>query len=135
MSFIDKRLEGKGLNQETEKLKTLVAEKDKDVLEFDFLNDVLDTLRSVYIEETKNKPMTFSDWLNSKPDEYFERLKFNSGGKVVDLASYRKLREPNEVKKIDLSAALNHTKNISSLTPSERDVVNRLLKMSLGKEE
>jgi len=134
MSFIDKRLEGKGLNQETDKLKTLVAEKDKDVLEFDFLNDVLDTLRSVYIEETKNKPMTFSDWLNSKPDEYFKRLKFNSGGKVLDFAS-RKSIQPNEVKKIDLSAAKKKKKNIISLTPSERDVVNRLLKMSLGKEE
>ena len=70
---IDKRLEGKSDNSEKEKLIKL-ASKDPEVLEFDFLNEVVDTLREDFLNDTKDNPMSFNDWLNSKPDSYFKRF-------------------------------------------------------------
>jgi len=110
-----------------------LAQKDKEVLEFDALSDVLRTLKTIHLEEAPDVP--FRDWLNSKDDDYFKRLKYTGGGKVikfpVDLTKYR---EP-KYKEINISAGFSKDKTIASLTEDERNVVERLLRMSLGMEE
>ena len=110
-----------------------LAQKDKEVLEFDALSDVLQTLKTIHEAEAPDVP--FRAWLNSKDDDYFKRLEYAGGGKViqfpVDLTKYR---EP-KYKKINISAGFGKDKTVASLTDDERDVVERLLRMSLGQEE
>lgn len=89
---IDKRLEATSDNSEKEKLNKL-ASKDPEVLEFNFLNDVVDTLREDYLNETKDNPMSFNQWLDSKPDSYLKRFSYGNGGKVIDFLSYAKMKE------------------------------------------
>ncbi len=109
-----------------------LAKKDKEVLEFDALSDVLQTLKTIHEAEAPDVP--FRAWLNSKDNNYFKRLEYAGGGKViqfpVDLTKYR---EP-KYKKINISAGFGKDKTVASLTDDERDVVERLLRMSLGKE-
>jgi hypothetical protein len=109
-------------------LENLVAEKDKEVLETDFFNDVFQTLKEKYNEETKDKPMTFSDWIRSKPGNYFKRLTYNDGGKVVDFLSYAKMKKP-KVKEINLAQG-DFEKTVADVTPEDREVIKQLLRLS-----
>jgi len=109
-------------------LDRLVAEKDKEVLEADFFNDVLQTLKEKYNQETKDRPMTFSDWIKSKPDDYFKRLTYESGGKVVDFLSYAKMKKP-KVKEINLAQG-DFEKTVADVTPEDKEVIKKLLRMS-----
>src|SRR5210317_1020930 len=109
-------------------LENLVTEKDKEVLETDFFNDVLQTLKEKYNEETKNNPMTFSDWIQSKPSDYFKRLTYNDGGKVVDFLSYTKMKEP-KVKEINLAQG-DFEKNVADVTEADKEMIKKLLRMS-----
>tara|TARA_R100000900_G_scaffold72365_1_gene57052 strand:+ start:2207 stop:2614 length:408 start_codon:yes stop_codon:yes gene_type:complete len=130
---VDKRLEPKSDGSEAQKLKNLRAEKDEFDLNFDALNDVMDTLRTIHLEEAPDVP--FDTWFNSKDDDFFKRLKYAGGGKIiqfpVDLTKYR---EP-KIKEINLSAGFSKDKTVASLTEDERKVVERLLRMSLGKDK
>ena len=109
-----------------------LAKKDVVDLKFDIDEDILNTLKLIHLEEAPD--ISFDTWLNSKDDDYFKRLKYAGGGKViqfpVDLTKYR---EP-KYKKINISAGFGKDKTVASLTDDERDVVERLLRMSLGKE-
>ena len=110
-----------------------LAKKDVIDLKFDIDEDILNTLKLIHLEEAPD--MSFDAWLNSKDDDYFKRLSYAGGGKVIqfplDLTKYR---EP-KYKKINISAGLGKDKTVASLTDDERDVVERLLRMSLGQEE
>ena len=85
-----------------EDLEKLVAAKDPEVLNFDFLNEVVDILKDDYQTETKDNPMSFNQWLDSKPDSYFKRFSYSDGGKVIDFLSYAKMKQP-EIKKLNLA--------------------------------
>jgi len=93
----------------------------------------MDTLRTIHLEEAPDVP--FDTWFNSKDDDFFKRLKYAGGGKIiqfpVDLTKYR---EP-KIKEINLSAGFSKDKTVASLTEDERKVVERLLRMSLGKDK
>jgi len=110
-----------------------LAQKDKEVLEFDAIEDQLQEL--IFQHKKEAPEISFKKWLDSKPDSYFKRMEFKSGGNViqfpVDLTKYR--TEPN-IRKINISGEIGN-KTIDSLTKDERDLVNRLLRISLGKEE
>ena len=110
-----------------------LAKKDREILEFDAMRDQLQELMAQHQREAPE--ISFKKWLDSKPDDYFKRLEFSSGGKViqfpVDLTKYR--TEP-KIRKINISGEIGN-KTIDSLTKDERDLVNRLLRISLGKEE
>jgi len=70
-------------------------------------------------------------------DDYKEkiiRLSLKDGGDVIDLSKYRKMKEPVEVKKIDLASLFTPGKTLASLSEKEKDVVNQLLRMTLGKD-
>jgi len=123
---IDKALEGKGNNEETKRL------ADLEKIEFDVMQNLADKIKEDFERETKDKPRSFMDWLKSKPTEYFKRIELRSGGKVVDIRSYSKLKEP-EIKKINLADYFEFGKTVASLTDAEKEVVNQMLQMSLGK--
>ncbi len=111
----------------------LEAKKDKEVLEFDAIEDQLQEL--IFQHKKEAPEISFKKWLDSKPDSYFKRMEFKSGGNViqfpVDLSKYR--TEP-KIRKINISGELGN-RTIDSLNKDERDLVNRLLRISLGKEE
>ena len=125
---IDKALEGKGNNEETKRL------ADLEKIEFDVMQNLADKIREDFERETKDKPRSFMDWLKSKPTDYFKRIELKSGGKVVDIRSYSKLKEP-KIKELDLASYFDFGRTVSSLTDAEKEVVNDLLRMSLGKEK
>ena len=60
-------------------------------------------------------------------------LKLAGGGKVVDLSAYRKSKEPAQVKQINLADYFKVGMAVADLNESERQLVNDLLKRTLGK--
>ena len=110
-----------------------LAKKDKEVLEFDAIEDQLQEL--IFQHKKEAPEISFKKWLDSKPDSFFKRMEFKSGGNViqfpVDLTKYR--TDP-KIRKINISGELGN-RTIDSLNKDERDLVNRLLRISLGKEE
>ena len=121
-------------NTLTKKELEQLAKKDVADLKFDIDTDILNTLKSIHEEEAPD--MSFDAWLNSKDDSYFKRLKYAGGGKVikfpVDMTKYRYMKP--QVKEINLGGSFGKDRTIDSLSSDERALVNRLLRMSLGKE-
>ena len=128
LNNIDKKLEPIGDNEETKRL------ADLEKIEFDVMQNLADTIKEDFERETKDKPMTFMDWLKSKDDDYFIRIELSDGGKVIDIRQYFKSKEP-KIKKINLADHFKFGKTVASLTEAEKEVVNNLLRMSLGKED
>jgi len=126
LNNIDKKLEAIGNNEETKRL------ADLEKIEFDVMQNLADKIKEDFEKETKDKPRSFMDWLKSKPTSYFKRIELRSGGKVVDIRSFSKLKEP-EIKKINLADYFEFGKTVASLTDAEKEVVNKMLQMSLGK--
>ncbi len=137
---IDKRLDpNPKLSKELKEIfkkeleESRTAKKDVKELELDAMEDVLNTLRSIHQEEAPDVP--FDTWLNSKDDSYLKRLTYAGGGKVIqfplDLTKYRDIKP----KEINLSGSFSRDRTIDSLSSDERALVNRLLRMSLGKED
>jgi len=135
---VDKRLDpNPKLSKEVKELfakelkEARTAKKDVKELKLGALDDVYNTLRSIHEEEAPDVP--FRDWLNSKDDDYFKRLEYAGGGKViqfpVDLTKYRDIKP----KEINLSGSFSKDRTVDSLSSDERALVNRLLRMSLGK--
>ena len=61
------------------------------------------------------------------------RRKLESGGKVVDFLSYAKRNKP-KIKQLNLADYFKAGMAISQLTDQERDLVNDLLRRTLGKD-
>ena len=110
-----------------------LAEKDEEVLIFDFLKDISDQIDQDFLKE-RFEGQSKEDWLNSKPDSYLKRLGLKGGGRVIDLSKYRKSKEPVRAKNIALTAALENAKTIKSLSSDDLNLVNRLLRISLEME-
>ena len=129
---IDKIMESKGDRSVAKELDKL-AKKDVVDLKFDIDADILNTLKSIHLKEAPD--MSFDAWLNSKDDDYFKRLEYAGGGKVIqfpiDLTKYKDIKP----KEINLSGSFDKDRTIDSLSSDERALVNRLLRMSLGKGE
>ena len=77
--------------------------KDIKDIEFDLLKDLADTIKEDF-ENSKEKGESLNEWLDRQPDEYFKRIQLSNGG-VVDLAKYRKSKEP-KIRKLNLSRRL-----------------------------
>ena len=127
---VEKALESKGNLKEKEALMQL-AKDEADII-YDLENDIISTLRSEF-EKEKSKGQTFTDWLKSKPKSYLRNipLQMASGGKVIMLSDYLKQKEKPRIKKINLDAAAPG-KALSELTEAEREVVNKLLRLTFG---
>ena len=129
LNNIDKKLEAIGNNEESKRL------ADLEKIEFDVMQNLADTIKEDFERETKDRPMTFMDWLKSKDDDYFKRIELKDGGKVIKFSDYFKTKEPSKVKQINLADYFDLGKTVSSLTDAEKEVVNNLLRMSLGKDK
>ena len=71
---------------------------------------------------------TLKDYLDRQPDSYFKRISAKNGG-VIDLAKYRKSKEP-KVKKLNLAQG-DFDKAVADVqSESDRDLIKRLLRMS-----
>jgi predicted RNA-binding protein with EMAP domain len=132
---IDKKLEAhivKNLESEYQKLdnKRLA---DLEAAEFNIMQDLADTIKDDF-EKEKKSGQSFLDFLKSKDDDYFKTIKLKDGGKVIQFSDYFKSKEP-KIKELDLASHFKFGKTIASLTDAEREVVNNLLKMSLGKKD
>ena len=125
---IEKRLEAKGDLSEKEKLIKLASETAAEEKE---LSDFMDMKYQIALEKfLENNP--------GKTEKDFQqeiiRIPLESGGKVIDFAKYRKSKDP-KIKEIDLASLFTPGKTLASLTESEREAVNNLLKLTLGKKD
>ena len=128
LNNIDKKLEPIGDNEETKRL------ADLEKIEFDVMQGVADWIREDF--EKNGKPgETITDYLKSKDDDYFKRIELKDGGKVILFSDYFKTKEPAKIKQLDLASHFKLGKTISSLSSAEKEVVNKLLQMSLGKDK
>jgi len=96
---------------------------------FNVERNLIDVLKEDYEKQEKYK--NFLDFLKSKDEEYFIRIQLAEGGKVIKFSDYKKPK----IKKINLSSLFEHAKTIASLTDAEREVVNDLLRRTLGKDK
>ena len=96
---------------------------------FNVERNIIDVLNEDF--EKQDKYNNFLDWLKSKDVEYFKRIELRSGGRVIKFSDYKKPK----IKKINLSSLFEHAKTIASLTDAEREVVNDLLRKTLGKDK
>lgn len=101
--------------------------KDIKDIEFDLLKDLADTIKEDF-ENSKEKGESLNEWLDRQPDEYFKRLKLSNGG-VVDLAKYRKSKEP-KIKKLNLAQGDYDRAVVDVQSQSDRNLIKKLLKMS-----
>ena len=101
--------------------------KDVKDIEFDLMQDLADTIKEDF-ENSKEKGESLNEWLDRQPDEYFKRIQLSNGG-VVDLAKYRKSKEP-KIRKLNLSQGDYDRAVIDVQSQSDRDLIKQLLKMS-----
>ena len=109
--------------------------KDSADIVFDFESEITSTLKEKYDKE-KKPGQSFIDWLDSKPDDYIKKipLMMAKGGQVILLSDYLKQKEKPKIKKIDLDSVAPG-KAIANLTDAEREVVNKLLRMTFGRDD
>ena len=98
------------------------------------MQDLADTIKEDFERERK-EGQSFMDWLQSKPDDYFKRIELKKGGEVLQISDYMKQKEAPKIKKLNLADYFEYGKTIGSLTDAEKDVVNKLLRLSLGKDK
>ena len=129
MNNIDKILESKGDLKESKRLADLEKEM------FDVEQNLADTLKELF-EKEKKPGQSLIDWMNTKPTDYFKRIQLSGGGKVINFADYAKGKDADsKVRQLDIASHFKFGKTLSSLTDAEKDVVNNLLRMSLGKKD
>ena len=106
---------------------------DAEKIEFDVMQNLIDTIQEDF-EKERQPGESLIDWLKTKPTEYFKRIELSGGGKVISITDYLKSKEKPKIKEIDLASMFTPNKTLSSLTEAEREAVNNLLKLTLGKE-
>jgi len=126
---VEKELPGKGDLSEKEKLIKLASEtapEEKELSEFEDMKyqEALDRFK-------KNNPgATEEDFLKA-----IIRIPMSGGGsaKIIKFSDYK---DPaKKVKEIDLASLFTPGKTLASLTTDEREKVNMLLKLTLGKKD
>jgi len=125
-------IETKGKEIAKDDLKRIA--KDVKDIEFDLMQDLADQIKEDFENERK-EGQSFIDWLQSKPDDYFKRIQLKKGGEVLQISDYMKQKETPKIKKLNLADYFEYGKTIGSLKKKKKDVVNKLLKMSLGKDK
>mgnify|MGYP001311163318 CR=1 FL=1 len=110
----------------------LKLDLDFNKLKFDFKSGVSERIVRDYYKERK-PGQSITDWLDTKPREYFLNipLELAEGGKVLFLSDYLKQKQKPKIKRLNLDSAAPG-KSLSELTEAEREVVNKLLKLTFG---
>jgi hypothetical protein len=97
------------------------------------LSDYMDMQYEKALENfKKNNPGATEDDFK----ESIRRLSLDSGGKVIDFSKYKKDDDwyKSKVRKLDLGSIFGPDRTLASLSDSEKEVVQKLLRMTLGKE-
>ena len=115
MNSIEKRLEAKGDGTEKKKL----ADLDQEL--FTVEQNLLDTLREEFEKEAPGG--SFSDWLKSKPDDYFKRIELSNGGSTSGVLAREKYEDLIDAfeKGIDVMPDETLSQYISRIRKSEKD--------------
>ena len=133
-SNIEKALSGGGPNEVPLDMKEVIKLADAEKIEFDVMQNLIDAIQEDF--ENEQKPgESLIDWLKTKPTEYFKRIELKDGGNVFFISDYLKSKEKPKIKEIDLAGMFTPGKTLSSLTEAEREAVNNLLKLTLGKKD
>ena len=130
---IDKPLSGGGPEMAPLDMQQFIKLADAEKFEADSLNEIIETLREKFDEE-KKPGESFDSWLKRTPREDIIKISLKDGGKVVDLARYRKSKPP-KVKPISLSDIFDLNRTVSSLSPSERETLNWVLSQTFYKKD
>ena len=124
---IEKILPANGDLSEIDKLNLMASE---DAAAEQSMSDFMDMEYGKALDKflENNPDKTEKDFQDS-----IRRLSLESGGKVIKFSDYK---DPiKKVKEIDLAGLFTPGKTLASLTSDERDVVNKLLRMTLGKKD
>jgi len=134
--FIEKKMPPRGDGSAAKELKKLVASKLDD-----YTPEGIDIRRVIELTQAFEEAVengfkgTREDFIKSLPEDELRQF-FDSGGKVISFISEKEKRRPEEsIRKLDLASQFTPGKTLASLTPSERETVNMLLKLTLGKED
>ena len=119
-------------NLDMEKYIQLAADDEK--IKLDVENEIIEILLDKYNNQ-KEPGESFNDWLKRTPKEELVRINLKDGSKVVSISDYLKQKEPVKIKQLDLASQFTPGKTLASLTPSERETVNMLLKLTLGRQD
>ena len=123
----DKKMLGKGDLSEKENLIELARES---AAEEKNMSDFMDM-------EYGKALLKYLDNNPGKTEDDFKELfrtSLESGGKVINFADYAKAKD-SKIKEISLASLFAPGKTLAELTPSERDTVSNLLKMTFGKKD
>ncbi|MDC3035951.1 hypothetical protein OA107_00990 [Candidatus Pelagibacter sp.] len=104
--------------------------KDEADLKFDFESAITDKIIRDF-EKERSSGQSLSDWLNTKPREYFLNipLELSDGGKVIMLSDYLKQKEKPKIKKINLAQG-DFSRAVADLTDADKLVIKELLRKS-----
>jgi hypothetical protein len=119
-------------NLDMKKYIQLAADDEK--IKSDVENEIIEILLDKYNNQ-KEPGESFNDWLKRTPKEELVRINLKDGSNVDSISDYLKQKEPVKIKQLDLASQFTPGKTLASLTPSERETVNMLLKLTLGKKD
>ena len=119
-------------NKEPKKEELLKLAKDEADILFDVESEIIDLIKQDYLKN-KKPGQNFLDYLGTKDREYFRKipLGLKKGGQVISISEYLKQKEPPKIKRLNLDSVAPG-KSIVDLTDAEREVVNKLLRMSFN---
>jgi len=127
---VEKRITGGGPETPPLDMNQFIEIADAEKIEADALNELFEAIQEKFKDE-RQPGETFDSWLNRTPREELIKISLANGGKVVDLAQYRKSKEPAQVKKINLSDYFDMGRSVASLNDSERETLKWLLNKTL----
>ena len=127
---IDKPLTGGGTETPPLDMNKFIQLADAEKIEADALNELFEAIQEKFKKE-RQPGETFDSWLKRTPREELIKISLANGGKVVDLAAYRKSKEPAKVKEIKLSDYFDLGRSVASLNDSERETLKWLLNKTL----
>ena len=129
LNSIDKIMTSGGPETSRVDLNEFVKVADAEKHEADALNALFEAIQEKFKNE-REAGETFNSWLNRTPTQELIKISLANGGKVVDLAAYRKSKEP-EIKEINLSDFFDVGRTMHSLSQSERETLKWLLNRTL----
>ena len=134
INSIEEKLSGGGKDTPRLDMEQFIKLADDEKIRSDVENEIIEILLDKYNDQ-KEPGESFNDWLKRTPREELIRINLKNGSKVVSISDYLKQKEPIKIKKLDLASQFTLGKTLESLSPSERETVNMLLKLTLGKKD
>jgi|SRR5210317_198312 len=133
-NLVEKKMSAGGPEIKKLDMEQFIKLADDEKIKSDVENEILEILLDKYNNQ-KEPGESFNDWLKRTPREELIRINLKDGSNVVSISDYLKQKEPVKIKQLDLASQFTPGKTLASLTPSERETVNMLLKLTLGKKD